>query len=159
MTEADLAAAADVFELAFPHARSGTDPETHLDRLREELARPWSHSWVARDPLHGVVGLVTVWLAADELHVIDVATHPAWRRQGIGALLVDAVVGFARVKRATRIMLEVRRSNEPARRLYAAAGFFDEGLRREYYPDGEDAIQMTLRLDPVTGAPVRSDER
>jgi ribosomal-protein-alanine N-acetyltransferase len=40
--------------------------------------------------------------------------------------------------------LEVRVSNEPARALYAAYGFYEVGLRKRYYADNhEDAVIMT----------------
>ena len=53
--------------------------------------------------------------------------------------------------RTRLVLLEVRRSNRPAIRLYRAFGFTAMGLRRDYYADGEDAIEMRLTLDPRTG--------
>jgi ribosomal-protein-alanine N-acetyltransferase len=44
-------------------------------------------------------------------------------------------------------LLEVRKSNEPARRLYEAAGFSVSGERAAYYADGEDAVLMHLDLE------------
>jgi ribosomal-protein-alanine N-acetyltransferase len=44
-------------------------------------------------------------------------------------------------------LLEVRKSNEPARRLYEAAGFSVSGERVAYYADGEDAVLMRLDLE------------
>jgi ribosomal-protein-alanine N-acetyltransferase len=43
--------------------------------------------------------------------------------------------------------LEVRVTNQPALNLYKKRGFLIVGLCKHYYPDGEDAILMTLDLD------------
>ena len=46
------------------------------------------------------------------------------------------------------IHLEVRESNEPARRLYTRQGFEIAGRRKRYYRfPKEDAILMTKRLE------------
>jgi len=46
------------------------------------------------------------------------------------------------------VTLEVRQSNEPAKRLYLSLGFIQTGLRKGYYADdGEDAFTMALELD------------
>ena len=50
------------------------------------------------------------------------------------------------------VLLEVRRSNRPALRLYRGLGFTTMGVRPGYYGDnGEDAIEMVLSIDPATG--------
>ena len=52
------------------------------------------------------------------------------------------------------VLLEVRRSNEGALALYRRLGFALTNVRRGYYADGEDALEMLVELDPVTGAHV-----
>ena len=47
---------------------------------------------------------------------------------------------------AEQAFLEVRESNSSAKGLYVAFGFEQMGLRKGYYPDGEDAIVMTKKL-------------
>lgn len=42
--------------------------------------------------------------------------------------------------------LEVRASNEAALNLYQKMGFIQVNVSKSYYPDGEDAIVMTLAL-------------
>jgi ribosomal-protein-alanine N-acetyltransferase len=57
-------------------------------------------------------------------------------------------VSNAQVQSATRVTLEVRQSNEPAKKLYASLGFTQTGLRKGYYSDdGEDAYTMALELE------------
>jgi ribosomal-protein-alanine N-acetyltransferase len=102
------------------------------------------------------------WLVADELHILNVATDPTYRRRGIGQALVERAIAFARERRVRLVLLEVRRSNLPAIRLYRSFGFCVLGIRRGYYGDnGEDAIEMGLVLDPETGdiVPSRDEVR
>ena len=128
--------------------------------LREELQRPWAHVWVAEaagrdedgmpssssDGLRHIAGAILMWLVADEVHILDVATHPAHRRQGVGRALVAQAIALARKHGANHLFLEVRPSNEPAMALYRQAGFVPVGVRKRYYADDEDAVDMSLRL-------------
>jgi ribosomal-protein-alanine acetyltransferase len=77
-------------------------------------------------------------------NVVVAAEH---RKQGIGATLVRRVIEMARAGAASRLMLEVRESNQAARELYRNAGFVETGRRLRYYaaPE-EDAILLMLDL-------------
>lgn len=122
--------------------------------LGAELERPWAHVWVARPGGDGTTpaALLLAWSVADELHILSIATMPANRRTGLARALLAHAVDFARRQRAQRVQLEVRRSNRAAIRLYRAFGFSATGIREQYYADNlEDAIEMALFLDPVTG--------
>jgi ribosomal-protein-alanine N-acetyltransferase len=69
---------------------------------------------------------------------------PKWRRKGIGAQMVRALLQMARPLGARQATLEVRLSNLAARRLYEKFGFRPVGIRPRYYSDdGEDALIMT----------------
>jgi ribosomal protein S18 acetylase RimI-like enzyme len=46
----------------------------------------------------------------------------------------------------TLLRLEVRASNEPAKRLYETLGWQRQGDRRAYYSDGEDAAIYELKM-------------
>lgn len=101
-----------------------------------------SRLFVARDARTGrALGFCSVWLVVDELHINNLAVTPACRRQGVASRLIDAVLRDAYRRGAARATLEVRRSNEPALRLYHRWGFLVAGARPGYYstPD-EDAL-------------------
>jgi ribosomal-protein-alanine N-acetyltransferase len=119
--------------------------------LKEEMLRPWSRLWVAREDGVGVVAFVVAWHVADELHVLNIATRSDRRRCGVGRALMDAVLGYGRKRGVRHLLLEVRRSNRAAIALYRAVGFFAMGVRTRYYADDEDAVEMVLTLDPETG--------
>jgi len=59
----------------------------------------------------GVRELISLWVA------------PAARRVGVGAKLVDAVLEWARLVRATALVLQVAERNHVARAFYAQQGF------------------------------------
>ena len=133
---------------------------THMDeaQLEDELGRPWSRLWVAREDDDAVVAFLVSWHVADELHVLNVATRADRRRRGLGRALLHTVVGYAQGARMKHVLLEVRRSNAAAIALYRCVGFFAMGVRARYYPDDEDAVEMVLMLDPETGAVLPHDD-
>lgn len=119
----------------------------------EEMDRDWAHVDVLKErtPNAPVVAFVNYWLVRDEVHVLNVATHPQARRQGHAARLLEHVIAFAHKHRCRYVTLEVRRSNQPAIRLYRKYGFRPVGIRPNYYvEDNEDAIVMLLELQPDT---------
>jgi ribosomal-protein-alanine N-acetyltransferase len=96
-----------------------------------------------------VIAYAGIWLMVDEAHVTTFAVLPAYRRRGIGGLLLVQLMELAADLGAAVCTLEVRLSNAAARRLYQSFGFRPVGVRPRYYTDnGEDALIMTTdRLD------------
>lgn len=115
------------------------------DALAAELTRAWARIVVAEREGE-LAGFVNFWRVADEVEVLFVATAPSWQRRGVARALLGHVLELVRDDGATRALLEVRPSNTPAVTLYRALGFVEDGLRRGYYDDGEDALLMSLVL-------------
>jgi ribosomal-protein-alanine N-acetyltransferase len=103
-----------------------------------------SRCWVAE--VDGrVVGMLVGWLLVDEIHIATIATHPDFRRQGIGRQLLSHALSRALDEGARSSFLEVRESNLAAQEMYRQFGYEATGLRKRYYKDNdEDAILMTL---------------
>jgi [ribosomal protein S18]-alanine N-acetyltransferase len=94
-----------------------------------------------------IVGYVLFWLLPGAIDIHNIAVHVDHRRRGIARLLLGKVVAEARNQASLRVMLEVRRSNLPAQKLYQSLGFLTTGVRKGYYSDdGEDALAMSLDL-------------
>ncbi len=126
--------------LAIEHA-SFTNPWTREMYLSEFEHSRVSHFYVVRDDREQVAGFCSIWLIVDELHINNVAIRPEDRGRGWGAALVMHVLREGARRGARRATLEVRRSNEPARRLYQRLGFELVGTRRNYYTNPvEDAL-------------------
>lgn len=95
------------------------------------------------DGVPRVIGFCSFWRVLDELHLNNLAIDPAHRRSGAGTALLTEVLRQGAALGARRTTLEVRRSNEEARRLYARLGFEVAGVRRAYYTNPvEDALVL-----------------
>jgi len=141
-----------------------TDLEGVLDVEAESFTNPWTrdmYSWelknrslchilLVRTEECRVAGFCAFWLVFDEIHINNVAMRPGFRAQGIGTALLRRVLAEARQLGARRATLEVRASNEGARRLYERLGFYVAGVRRDYYTNPvEDALILWRDEDQV----------
>jgi ribosomal-protein-alanine N-acetyltransferase len=110
----------------------------------ELTENPASRSWVVE--LDGrIVGMIVIWLIVDEAHIATIATHPEFRRQGIGGQLLLHALRSARMEGARKAFLEVRAGNLAAQAMYRKHGFKEDGRRPRYYNDNhEDAVLMSL---------------
>ncbi len=98
-----------------------------------------------------LAGYLTLYAAAWEMEILNIAVHPTRRRRGYGRRMLSHVLQLCRKMGIKRGFLEVRRSNVPAQGLYRAFGFEEVGVRKRYYPDNrEDAIIMRLELEAET---------
>jgi ribosomal-protein-alanine N-acetyltransferase len=84
---------------------------------------------------------------AETAQIVTVGVLPHARRQGIGRVLIQALVAEARRRQAEEVLLEVRIDNDAAQRLYESEGFSVIGKRRGYYDQGRvDAVVMRYEL-------------
>lgn len=90
--------------------------------------------------------LCIFWVIPPEIHLLNLAVHPCCRRQGLARRLVEALTTIGQRAKVKSIFLEVRPSNQPALALYKSFNFKLNGLRPNYYDDGEEAILMTLEI-------------
>ncbi len=133
------------------------DLEAVLEIEHVSFATPWSRDsfvyellenqravyLVARNEMKRVVGYIGMWVVFDEGHITNLATHPVFRRQGIGRALLDKLTEVSQTHGVKYLTLEVRRSNVSAQELYQKTGFVHMGVRRRYYLDNnEDAFIM-----------------
>ncbi|NLZ43973.1 MAG: ribosomal protein S18-alanine N-acetyltransferase [Clostridia bacterium] len=112
-----------------------------------ELNNEFALYLVARENL-AVCGYIGMWLIVDEGHITNLAVHPAYRRRGIGRLLLKSLIQAGKRYGLRRLTLEVRRSNLAAQKLYMEFGFTTVGVRSRYYLDNhEDALIMWKELE------------
>ncbi len=130
---------AEIERLSFTDAWS---KKALLDSLKNEF----SHFKVyVEDKVLGYIGFYAV---AGEGSITNVAVHPDKRGRGIGEKLVRAVIEEGERQKVEYITLEVRTSNETARRLYSKCGFVDMGIRKNFYSNPrEDAVVMNYFFD------------
>jgi N6-L-threonylcarbamoyladenine synthase/protein kinase Bud32 len=160
MTPADIPQVSAIEAATFPDAWSAA-------MFAEELTRA-DRRWVVIDAGETVAGYAGVWLAAEAewpetaqggliAHLLNIAVRADLRGRGLGAALLAEAMHLALEGGATRVTLEVRRSNGRALMLYQEAGFEVVGSRRGYYSDtGEDGLLLdTGRLDEGQGGDTR----
>lgn len=117
---------------------------------------PWSEGMLNEELKHPEARVLgahresTLWAfvafrrIADELWVMNLATHPTVRRQGLAQALLTFGIQEMNDGQISQVMLEVRRGNQPARELYAGLGFEEIGIRPGYYT-------------PIPGSAARED--
>jgi ribosomal-protein-alanine N-acetyltransferase len=126
----------EIEKLCFP------TPWSRRAFVSELTENVYAHYIVARRD-GAIRGYAGMWVILDEAHVTNIAVHPDERRRGLGWILLHELMGRALALGATRMTLEVRKSNVAAQELYTRAGFNARGLRKGYYTDTrEDAIIM-----------------
>lgn len=126
------------------------------------FSEPWSEealSYMCTSPLTYAVAAIDresgrlaaycgCQFAFDEANIVNVATHPDFRRRGCASALLDKMEGFLSDAGVKKIFLEVRTSNIAARTLYEKKGYRAVGVRKNYYRfPVEDAVVMLKNSD------------
>jgi ribosomal-protein-alanine N-acetyltransferase len=94
-----------------------------------------------------IVGYVCSEHVGDECHILNLAVHPDYRKQGIANMLVEYIIEELKLKACRFLYLEVRASNYVAKKLYHGFGFKIVGTRKNYYvAPVEDAVIMMLEI-------------
>lgn len=102
------------------------------------------------------VGYYVLMKGLDEAHLLNITVAPPHQGRGHARQMLDDLVAWSVLQGAQWLWLEVRMSNDRARRIYERYGFKEVGVRRNYYPlapfKREDAVVMSLHLR-AEGAP------
>lgn len=139
MLAADLDQVAAIEKVSLPSPWS-------KELFEAELKRDQARYFVAEEG-EKIAGYMGYWEAPQEAHIINLAVAPDFRNQGLGERMMDYCLEFARKKGAALATLEVRESNEAAKRLYGKCGFKVVAIRKKYYSDNqEDAIVMIKQM-------------
>jgi ribosomal protein S18 acetylase RimI-like enzyme len=146
----DLPQVADLIELCFA-ATIDDEGQSYLDQMRRASRDNEFLRWAGRVvdstsmPLSGFVweengrivgnaSLVYQNYDSRKIAMIaNVATHPDYRRRGIGRALTEVAMKHARRKGAKELWLHVRDDNPTAIRIYRELGFQDRGRRTTYH--------------------------
>jgi ribosomal-protein-alanine N-acetyltransferase len=140
---APVATDSELDEILEVERASFTNPWTREMYIHELNNEGISYVYAAKDDSDRIVGFCSFWRVFDELHINNLAVAPDNRRSGVATALLGHVLEEGVRLGAARATLEVRRSNEPARRLYERFGFAVAGVRRGYYTQPvEDALVL-----------------
>lgn len=141
----------DAERLAGLFRRAGLEPAWSREAVAATLASPGGAAFgiAAPGPPDLAAGLL-VRRVGPETEILAIATDPAARRAGHARALLAALAANEGRRGSARLLLEVAADNDPARALYAACGYEEDGRRPRYYRRGEgrriDAVLMSRRL-------------
>jgi ribosomal protein S18 acetylase RimI-like enzyme len=147
----DLPQVADLIELCFS-ATMDEDGQSYLQQMRragrDTSFLQWANSassvplsgivWEENGKIIGNVSLVAHNYKGRKITLIaNVATHPDYRRRGIGRALTERAMAQARQKGARELWLQVRDDNPTAIKIYKDLGFVERARRTTYqtYPN------------------------
>lgn len=132
--------------------------------LEEKIfAHPWSKKSItdtlevkenvclaAVDESGVLAGYCIFTTSFEDADLCRIAVSDGYRRNHIAERLLDSAFEKLKKNGINRILLEVRKSNEPAIALYKKYGFKKIGVRKGYYsePD-EDGIVFLLEFMPA----------
>lgn len=129
-----------------------------LNQLECEIfSDPWSiyaiYDAIKCEIFHGInlieddkiIGYYGFYSIPPECHIANIAIKKEYRGRKLGEKLLVHLINFAESLGDYDITLEVREHNTIAQKLYKKYGFVEEGRRKKYYGDGEDAIIMWRR--------------
>jgi len=94
-----------------------------------------------------VIGFAISRIAADEAELLSIAVASSARGAGLSRHLLATHLAHLAGRGVRTVFLEVEEANEPARRLYARAGFDVVGRRERYYreADGVERNAVVMR--------------
>ena len=118
-----------------------------LDMLRAEISKTTSFGFLLETD-GKAVGYACGSALFEDGEIDKVAVLSECRGKGYGKALVAKLLEEAMERGAQRMFLEVRASNTPALGLYQSTGFEKTRLRKRYYENGEDALEMKRELYP-----------
>lgn len=128
-----------------------------IERMEREIfPDPWSQkgifdTWKQNQALilgawlnENIIGYVIFYYVLDEGEIARIAVDISCRRKGVAGQMLKEMWKFCAKKKITKMMLDVRKSNESAIRFYQNHGFTEDGIRKNYYENpSEDAILMS----------------
>ena len=127
------------------HAKESQFPDSEWLARVERMNGETGAGFLAMDDETpcGIVGSFLDQNDPIQAHVISMWTAPTHRQQGIGRLLVNEVLKWARGRNARSLVLMVTSNNEPAIRFYQRMGFTRTG-RIEPYPNDPAMIEYEM---------------
>lgn len=141
MTEDDLEEVLRIEGLSFKN------PWTK-GQFESEFGNPLSFRYtlkVTEGQRQVIAAYMVFWIVHGEAHILNICTNPEYRSRGFASELMAVALAVMKRNQAYEVFLEVRRSNDVARRLYSRFGFKAIFERKNYYGD-EDAIVMSLDI-------------
>lgn len=139
LTESDLYAVSELEKANFSLPFS--------EKALNELFTNTSWHFLGAKQDNVLVGYIIFYTIIDETEIVNVCVRSDLRGLGIGRALLTRTVALCRKGGTKKLMLEVRKSNSVAIKLYESLGFIPVGVSKNHYKlPTEDAILMNLEF-------------
>lgn len=142
--------------------------ESDLESIASLESKVFSDAWTAKSikdtynqpqafivtaELDGqAAGYCIVYFVLDEGEIARIAVDTSCRRQGVGRKLLEQVEKICEEKSIIRLMLDVRESNETARKFYRSFGFEEDGIRKNFYEIPKENAVLMSKMIGSTGS-------
>ena len=137
MTINDYESIKDIFNSDF-------DSFWNHEILKEELLNNNSIYFVAKID-DEIVGFAGIKIILDNCDIMNIVSKKSYRNNGIGSLLLETLISYAKKSNISNIFLEVSEDNLSAIHLYEKYNFQKQGIRKNYY-ENKNGINMILNL-------------
>ena len=108
--------------------------------LKEDIKNKNYNYLAAKNNDGKIIGYIGISYVLDSADIISIVVHKDYTQKGIATLLLQEIFAFTKENNIQKIMLEVRKSNIPAQKLYEKHGFKQIAIRNNYYDNTEDAL-------------------
>ncbi len=119
-------------------------------KIMQDTFKAGTACWALLDAEGRVLAYAFFSMAVGEAQLLNLCVDPDHHGKGYGRQMMTHLMALAAAEFCTIFLLEVRRSNTAARRLYESLGFNTLGVRKGYYPNGpgatEDALVMGYEI-------------
>jgi len=149
-----LADAASVAVMSRELIESGLGWSWTPERVARSIRNPDTITLIGADGAR-IIAFAIMHFGDEHAHVNLLAVRPSHQRTGIGTRLVDWLMESAQVAGIATVSLELRTSNDDARRFYLALGFTEAAYIPGYYRGRETAVRMARELRPANLQPVQ----
>jgi ribosomal-protein-alanine N-acetyltransferase len=102
-----------------------------------------------------IIAFAIMHFGDEHAHLNLLAVRPTHQRTGLGTRLMDWLMESAQVAGIATVSLELRTSNDDARRFYLAQGYTEAAYIPGYYRGRETAVRMVRDLRPANLQPVQ----
>ena len=125
-------------------------PHPWSARIMQDTFKSGTACWALLDAQDRVLAYAFFSIAVGEAQLLNLCVDPDHHGKGYGRQMMQHLMQVAQEEFCTILLLEVRRSNTAARRLYESLRFNTLGVRKGYYPNGvgatEDALVMGYEI-------------
>ena len=115
------------------------------ESINDELNRSRNKLNIIAEIDGKIIGYFFSHFFENEAHILNLVIDIPFQHKGNGRIFLNKIIN--QHLKDVNVFLEVKRTNFPAINLYLSSGFKEINIRKQYYSDGEDAIEMVKKVN------------